>query len=189
MKALTPQEQSLIDAIMANPGKTDGQIFKKLKITADIGKRMLSRGHVREELQARREEARYDSMISCKRIMEEEACIAFTEYSELLDADGNLIPPNKLPERVRRAVTIEVKQIRDNRNLIKGIEYKYTMLNKANALERISKHLGLYEKDNLQKAINVYFMSHGDEGAPEAEVVPEIKTVKPVANKTVVLLE
>jgi phage terminase small subunit len=143
-------------------------------------------------MESRKKEAAYASMISCKRVMEEEACIAFCDPAELLDSNGNMIPPHLLPERIRRAISIEVKETRGPSGIGKSTEYKYTLLDKKASLEKISKHLGLYERDNLQKAVKIYFMSHGDEGAPEAEIIPEIEKKKPrmiTSNQPVALTE
>ena len=53
-------------------------------------------------------------------------------------------------------------------------KYKYKFWDKGKSLERISKHLGLYEKDNLQKAVRMFFMRSDDEGAPQIEDSPEV---------------
>lgn len=190
-KELDIQEQAVVDALFENVGLTSKEVIEKLGIDQEEGKGILARKRVKREIVTRQEELRYETMISAKRVLEEEACIAFSDISELVDENGDLIPPHELPERVRRAITVEIRQERDKNGAMKGPEFKYTMIPKAGALERISKHLGLYEKDNLQKAINMYFVSHGDESIPERIPQAEVVSAQPIKTdkKTIALIE
>jgi len=189
---LSPIELSLINTIMANPNLSKKDIFRTLNISRFAGSKLLEKPNVQQELKIRQESARYDSMISCKRIMEEEACIAFADPNEMFE-DGKPIPPHLLPERVRRALTIEVRVLKNKAGEYEATEYKYTQLSKDKAVERISRHLGLYEKDNAQKALAIYFVRADDENIPAAEVVPEIvvNKINPenIMKKAIALLE
>jgi hypothetical protein len=72
--------------------------------------------------------------------------IAHFDPGELYDEDGNLIPLHKLPERVRLAVqSFEVGE--------SGTKVRFWDKNKA--LETMGRHLGLLERDNMQKRDDV----------------------------------
>ena len=71
-------------------------------------------------------------------------------------------------------------------------KYKYRFWDKGKSLERISKHLGLYEKDNLQKAVRMYFLRADDDAVPVIEDntdIVEAEFEKLKGNKPIALLE
>lgn len=95
--------------------------------------------------------ARYE--ISQDRVLEEESYIAFSDIACLFNGSF-LISPDQLPESLRRAVaSVKIKEINVGKKI--AYEYEYKFWDKGRALERISKHLGLYEKDNKQKGIGL----------------------------------
>jgi len=111
-------------------------LFKKDKFVARLS----------QELQKRR----FDSEITQERILEEEKCIAYLDPAQLFELQAGLWTPiavPDLPEHVRRALkSVDVRVGK------RGTTYKYKFWNKDGSLERVSKHLGLYERDNAQKA-------------------------------------
>jgi hypothetical protein len=87
--------------------------------------------------------------------LREEGRLAFHDIGGLFDGPTP-IPPSELPENVRRAlkaVQIKERVIRTRKNGDEVIDrtYNYVLLDKGKALERLSKYLGLYERDNEQK--------------------------------------
>jgi Terminase small subunit len=93
-------------------------------------------------------------VVTAGRVPQEEACLAFYDIGDLVDPNtGEIQPPHELPEPFRQAVvgvTIVETRSATNPDLIKT-EYRYRFADKGKALERLSRHLGLYEKDNRQK--------------------------------------
>jgi len=92
--------------------------------------------------------------LSVGRILLEEARLAFFDPRDLMDpCTGEILPFHELPEHMARAIVslkvIKTHSLRDP-DLIRT-EYYYKFADKGKALERLSKHLGMYEKDNLQK--------------------------------------
>ncbi len=86
--------------------------------------------------------------ISPKRILEELACIAFLDPRKLFDADGNLIPIDKLDEDTARALNgIDHDEIysgrgEDRANI--GRTTKLKLLQKTQALELLGKYHKLF---------------------------------------------
>lgn len=103
-------------------------------------------------------QARKAAILTKTRIIEEECRIAFSDLALTYDVDGvTSLPPNMLPKDIRRAVkdytVINHKEVAEDGSTAIRKEYKYRFWSKSKALERVSKHLGLYEKDNRQKSI------------------------------------
>ena len=174
MDELSNKAENLINTIMANPGKSNTEIYAMCELALSTGKDLLKSLPVQTELKKRQAAAAYDCQINLRRIMLEESCVAFLDPIDLFDKDGSLVAPHELPERIRRAISsVEVIEVKseDGEKLHK---YKYKFWDKGKSLERISKHLGLYEKDNLQKAVRMFFMRSDDEGAPQIEDSPEV---------------
>jgi phage terminase small subunit len=155
------------------------------------GKGILYLKSTQKLLKRRQAQITEESNITVKRIMLEEVCIAYSDLKDLFDEDGNTLPPHELPERIRRAIrSIEIKELPKKRQSDPTTyEYKYKLWDKGKALERISKHLGLYERDNIQKAAKIFIMRPDDDDAPQIEDKPEfveaefkqIKGDKPIA--------
>ncbi len=127
------------------------------------------------ELKKRQAAAAYDCQINLRRVMLEESCVAFLDPIDLFDKEGSIVAPHELPERIRRAIaSVEVKELKSDGDGEKRYKYKYKFWDKGKSLERISKHLGLYEKDNVQKAVRMYFIRSDDVDAPQIEDSPEV---------------
>jgi len=193
IKKLDHRESNLVNEIMANPGLTETAVFEKCGLTHGVGRRLLKKDNVKAELQDRRESMALACQISLRSVMLEETCIAHADPVDLFSDDGSILSPNMLPERIRRAISsIEVIELPVKVGDEQKYKYKYKFWDKGKSLERISKHLGLYEKDNVQKAIRMYFMRSDDENAPQIEDDPEIvdaEIVKLTGKKPIALLE
>ena len=82
------------------------------------------------------------TMLTPEQIVEEWANIALANPKDFYDEDGQLLPVHKLPAHIASAVD----KIRSD-----GSADYYKLSNKTNALESLTKMLGLYAKDNAQK--------------------------------------
>ena len=84
--------------------------------------------------------------VTVERILREEARLAFLDPVGLMDKNGKQLPIHKLPEDVRRVIVgLEIIQ-----QPPKALKYKYKFSDKGKSLERLSRHLGMYnDKLNL----------------------------------------
>jgi hypothetical protein len=92
--------------------------------------------------------------ISIGRILREEARLAFYDPRDLVDLlTGEMLSLKDLPEHMALAIVslkvIKTQSLKDP-DLVRT-EYRYKFADKGKALERLSRYLGLYEKDNQQK--------------------------------------
>ena len=117
---------------------------------AEAGRRLVTQSHVSEAIKYARKERSERTQVTQDRVLQEEACIAFSDIRDLFDEQGELIPKHELPERVRSALSsYDVSEKIDRYgNQVTNIKIKFW--DKGRALERVSRHLGMYEKDNTQ---------------------------------------
>lgn len=150
-KRLTPAQRHFCDEWLKDHNGTRAYLCaypraKKVETAWVNASRLLSLAKVRGYIRARQAEMAKKFKIDQERVLREEACIAFSNIAMLFE-DGKLLDPNQIPEEMQRAIrSIEIKDLPDG-----GREYRYRFWDKGRALDRISKHLGMYEKDNRQK--------------------------------------
>jgi phage terminase small subunit len=120
------------------------------KTAYSIGFENLKKPDIQEAIQKRREELQKALHITQERILQEEARLAFLDVGSLFDENDNLLPVHEIPEDARRAIAgIEITDRvvlgeQSKKERVKDVKRKYRVFDKGRALERISKHLGLY---------------------------------------------
>lgn len=122
----------------------------KTSVASAAANRLLKRVNIRSYVESQLRKIARKSEITVARILEEEARLAYSDVSDLWDKSGlSLIPPRQLPEGVRRAIaSVEVVQTFDQDGAQVN-KYKYRMWNKGAALERLEKHLGMFQADKM----------------------------------------
>ena len=175
IEGLSRKEQDLLNTLMANPGMSDSAVFKKMGIKRRTGWGIVNKPVFQAALKERQAQASLESNITCQRIMLEERCIVFSTQADFIDENGNNKPPQDLSETALRAVKkIKAIPLPRKESEEQKFIYEYDLWDKGKSSERVSKHLGLYEKDNVQKAVRMYFLRHDDKDIPEIEEKPEI---------------
>jgi len=116
------------------------------------GYRLMTVGHIRREVERRQKKTitaqAQAAGITRERVLAEEQALAYADLGEIIDPEtGKPRSVNEIPEHVRRAIkSIKIKIAKDGSQT-----WSYRLWNKGQALERLSRHLGLYDKDNQQK--------------------------------------
>jgi len=119
-----------------------------------------------------RAKAERRSEITTDRVLKEESYLSFVDTGELYDKNGFFKPIPDLPAHIRRAISsfkaTELYALakpcphcgkhppvgpRGGKRSVRLYKYEYKFWDKGKSLERISRYLGLYEKDNQQKAL------------------------------------
>jgi hypothetical protein len=101
-------------------------------------------------------------------VLFENARIGFSDVRRLLTDQGTLKPASEWDDDMAAAVSsIKVHELfqgvgKDREVIGQAVEIK--LWDKGAALDRMGKHLGLYEKDNAQKAANLF------DGLPRPQV-------------------
>ena len=120
------------------------------------GHKLLKNPEIAAVIAQQREHTAARMELTVERVMLETARIAFFDPRKLFDADGAPIPVDKLDDHTAAAVAgLEVLEQHegsgDERHLVGHLK-KYKIADKNAALERAAKLLGMFEKDNRQKA-------------------------------------
>ena len=112
----------------------------------------------------RRIKERYE--VDEERLIKAYAQIAFSDPAQLFDENGCLLPIDKMPEDIRMALK---NMDATTRNLGEG-EVKYInkihMHDKLKALQDLGKHIGFFEKDNVQRKQEAATIVVGDMELP-----------------------
>lgn len=89
--------------------------------------------------------------VTVARVIREIARIGFFDIRKLVNPDGTPKPLHELDDDTAAAIAgLEVARV-GNAVIGEGEVLKFKIADKNSALEKLSKHLGLYEKDNKQK--------------------------------------
>lgn len=117
------------------------------------GQEYLAHRIVQERLAERTEQIAADADVTQERVLKEIARIGLFDPRKLFDNVGNPLPIQELSEDVAAAIAgLKVTQIggKDGDEGV-GAVIEYKLANKNDALEKLMKFLGAYEKDNKQK--------------------------------------
>lgn len=88
--------------------------------------------------------------ITQDRVLQEESYIAFQSPRHFFDDEGNLLSPHELPDEVARAISsFEVIELKGG-----GKKYKYRTWSKGRSLERLGRHLGIFN-DKLKLGVSL----------------------------------
>lgn len=161
-KVPSVKEQAFINEYLKNPNAYKSAIAAGYAATtADkqaplwVGKNRascpLNKRHVWDAVQSAREELQQRAMVDAERVIRETGRLAFFDVRKLLDADGKPKAVHELDDDTAAAIAgIEIVHIGNSEAGI-GTVVKYKIADKNSALEKLFRHLGLYEKDNKQQ--------------------------------------
>lgn len=151
IKKFTDKQRKFINEYLIDLNATQAAIragYSK-KTAQRMGSENLLKPVIKGEIAEKQQKLALKTEISQERVLQEEKCLAFYDPAMIFELEnGSAKHPNDIPENVRRAISdIRVTEKKDDDgNIVQFFKYKF--LDKGKALERISKHLGLYEKDN-----------------------------------------
>ena len=160
---LTPNQKNFCLIRFRHPELTAAECYKRAyprcrseKAAAVEASRSLNKPKIQKYLEELNRGVTVHAGLYPGRILREEARLAFYDLRDLVDpVTGDILPLKDLPEHMSRAIVslkvIQTQSLKDP-DLIRT-EYRYKFADKGKALERLSRYLGLYEKDNQQKPI------------------------------------
>ena len=161
-KKLTIKQQSFVDQYLIWSGNGVQAYIHSEYSTKDYGAaqteayKLLLKPEIQAEIARRRQKSLKKFTWDYNEILKEDIAIATVDPTLALELrQGCLIPPNELPEKVRKAISgVDVIE-----SYAKGgdkiIKYKYRFWDKGNAIDRFTKRTGGYEADNRQKQIDI----------------------------------
>lgn len=175
-KQLSRLQRKFLNNLLSKKYKTqaDAYIAAGYKARGKAAKanasRLLTTPDFKTEYDKAIAQAAKKTQVNAERVLKEESRIAFADIGEIFNGEI-LISPDQLPEDVRRAISgIEiVERIIPGKEKEKEIKYKYRFWDKGRALERLGKHLKLY-----QDTTNLNIDFDGDAAAAWALILKSI---------------
>ena len=158
---LTPQQEKFAQEVASGKSQAEAyrESYKAGKMAAktihENASRLAANSKVSARIDELRQAASEMATISTARVLKEIARIALFDPRKLFLADGTPRPITDLDDDTAAAlagldVSEEFSGSGEERKFV-GYTKKYKIADKNAALEKLARHLGLYEKDNKQK--------------------------------------
>lgn len=151
---LSPRQEQFIAEYLVDLNATQAAIRAGYseKTAREQASRLLSNVNISQRIAEKRQELADNAGLSVERVLQEAMRLAFFDIRKLTDSEGNPIPVHQLDADT--AAAIQGLELATERGPDKEsgptIVRKYKIADKNSAIERLFKHLGLFEKDNKQ---------------------------------------
>lgn len=125
------------------------------------GWQLLQRDDIQAYLDEKRAILTERTGITAEKVLREVARIAFSDIRDYYKEDNNLIPISDLDDDAAAALS-SVKSYEENipgTDIVAGTNKEIRLYNKLDGLEKLAKHLGLYDADNKQKSNTIQIMN------------------------------
>ena len=154
-KALNPKQQQFVVEYLVDLNATQAAIRAGYspKTAQEQSSRLLSNVIIQQEVQKRRQQHQANTGLTVERVLLEAMRLAFFDIRKLTDAEGNPTPINQLDDDTAAAIQgleLATERVRGDEEGAETVVRKYKIADKNAALERLFKHLGLFQKDNDQ---------------------------------------
>lgn len=153
-KALNPKQQQFVVEYLVDLNATQAAIRAGYspKTAGVQGFDLLRKPEIAAAIESLRNEHAKNTGLTVERVLTEAMRLAFFDIRKLTDAEGNPIPINQLDDDTAAAIQgLELATERSRDEDGSGtVVRKYKLADKNAALERLFKHLGLFQKDNDQ---------------------------------------
>lgn len=151
---LTPQQEKFAQEVAKGKKLADAYRVAypnsknaKSKSICEMASAVAAKINVSSRIEMLREKAEVAAVVTRERLLREIARLAFADPRRLLRENGTMLPLHELDDDTAAAIaSVEVDEYG---------KLKYKLWDKGAALEKLAKVLGVYEKDNEQKAPTV----------------------------------
>ena len=151
---LSPRQELFVSEYLVDLNATQAAIRAgySAKTARKQASRLLSNVDISQRITEKCQKQAANTGLSVERVLKEAMRLAFFDIRKLTDSEGNPIPVHQLDADTAAAIQgLELATERgpDNESG-PTIVRKYKIADKNSAIERLFKHLGLFEKDNKQ---------------------------------------
>lgn len=153
-KVLTPKQAQFVREYLIDLNATQAAIRAgySAKTAEWIGPQLLTKSHVASAVGAAQQKRGEKTGVTAERVVQEIARLAFFDPRKLLKSDGEPVPLQELDDDTAAAIAgVETATERQRGEEGVTVIRKYKIADKNSALEKLAKHLGIYELDNHQK--------------------------------------
>lgn len=159
---LTPKQEAFCIAVLSADSASDAyrKVYSASRMTEktvwEATSRMMNDPRIQARIHELRAEVAKEAVLTEARVLEEVARIGLFDARKLFRADGSPKDITELDDATAAAIAgLEVMEQYEGSGLDRkfiGFVKKYRIADKNAALEKLMKHLGMFEKDNQQKA-------------------------------------
>ena len=146
---LTKRQEQFCKEFLIDLNATQAAIragYAKLNAHTE-GSRQLANVKVQQKIQELMDARSKRVEITADDVLRELLLIAKSDIGDMLDDDGQLLTPNKMPEGIRRAISsIDITEEKDERGNVWGYTKKFKLWDKTKALDLLGRHLKLFER-------------------------------------------
>lgn len=150
---LNDKQQKFVDEYLVDLNATQAAIRAGYseKTARSQGQRLLTNVDIQERIAERRAVIQNSTEITQERVIKEIARLALFDPRKLLNEDGTPKPIQELDDDSAAAIAgIDLVSV-GNSELGIGTVMKYKLADKNSALDKLCKHLGLYDADKSRK--------------------------------------
>lgn len=152
-RKLTPKQERFVEEYLVDLNATKAAIRAGYspKTAEQQGYQLLQIPSVQAAIAAKREQVSAATGITIERVLKEAERLAFFDPRKLFHEDGTPKKITELDDDTAAAIQgLDVATI-GNSEVGVGQVLKYKIADRNSALERLFKHLGLFDKDNRQR--------------------------------------
>lgn len=167
-KVLTDKQRRFVNEFLIDLSATHAAIragYAK-KSAAKIGWELLQHPHVARAVKEERAARERRTRITADRVLEQFGRAAFFDVRKLFTPSGALKPINEIEADEAVGIAgIESVELTDADGNVAGVVRKVRFIDRTAAMDKIARHLGLYERDNnrtLQGSISMLVQSCQD---------------------------
>jgi len=124
-----------------------------VKTAPEQGSRLLNNVKVCEFLKELMDKRANDAGVTAKDVLDELIKVGFSDIGDFFNDGYSIKPLSELKDNSRSIQSIQVDDTEGEFGHSRTVKFK--LYDKLSALEKIAKHLGMFEKDNAQKSIMI----------------------------------
>lgn len=150
-RKLTPRQQRFVDEYLKSPVASQAAVRAGYSArTAEwIGPQLLKKPHIAAAIGSGQQAIAERAAVEAEEVVRQLAMIAFADVRRLFDRDGNLLPIEEIDPATAMAIASYDVSV-DPATGVRRARVRFW--DKNSALEKLMKHLGLFERDNRQGA-------------------------------------
>ena len=177
-RSLTPRQERFVQEYLIDLNATQAAIRAgySAKTAEQQGYQLLQKPSVQAAIAARQKEREQRTAVTADRVLLEAARLALFDPRKLFNDDGSPKGINELDDDTAAAVAgIEVVEQFEGSGkdrVCVGRLKKYRIADKNQALEKLFRHHGLYERDNEQKTDPLTSLLHAIAGGNSSAFKP-----------------
>lgn len=162
VKKLTPKQDRFVDEYLIDLNATQAAIragYSK-RTAAVIGCQFLIKFNIQQTIQRRKDELKENTQINQEWVLKRYKMLVDYSVDDFFNNSGELKPLSEIPKDKLYAICgIKTQKTiftnRDLKRIEETIIREFKLPDKKGVLDSIGKHLGMFEKDNQQKATNM----------------------------------